>query len=155
MTFSRLERLIPPVIVFAFSILLIWLLNFLFPMAYTETAITRLVCALSFLAAGVIGVLSLMAFFKAGTTVNPVKVNTATTLVDTGLYAYSRNPMYLALALLLISFSAYLVNPLGILGVAFFVCFITLFQIIPEERALMDIFGERYQRYCQRVRRWI
>lgn len=152
---ANIELLIPPPIVFIFSIMVIWLLNMLFPIGYNQTLISLLFCALLFLAAGFIGALSLIAFIRAGTTANPVKVKTVSVLVETGLYSYSRNPMYLALALLLASFSIYLVNPLAIFGVLFFIGFITRFQIIPEERALSERFGDQYRTYCQRVRRWI
>lgn len=152
---ARLELLLPPPVVFSISILFIWLLNDFFPLGYNLTFVSLLLCILFFAAAGVIGVLSLAAFIRAKTTANPLRVSTASTLVETGLYAHSRNPMYLALALLLVSLSLYLVNPLSIFGLLLFIGFITRFQIIPEERALNKIFADRYSAYCRRVRRWI
>lgn len=156
MSLSLLELKAPPPIIFAISLLMAGLLNYFFPSAKLEK--TTLIWILSggcFLASGLIGLTSLAAFFRASTTVNPLKVKSATVLVDSGLYAFSRNPMYLALALLLLSICFYLANPFSLFGVLFFVVYITYFQIIPEERALLEIFGEKYRCYHKRVRRWL
>lgn len=156
MNFSLLELKAPPPIIFAVSLLMAGLLNYFFPSArFAKTTLIWILCGGCFLASGLIGLTSLVAFFKVRTTVNPVDVKSATVLVDSGLYAFSRNPMYLALALLLLSICFYLANPFSLFGVLFFVVYITYFQIIPEERALLSIFGEKYRRYCKRVRRWL
>ncbi|MBK5145318.1 isoprenylcysteine carboxylmethyltransferase family protein [Budviciaceae bacterium BWR-B9] len=152
---SALELRFPPPIIFAVSLLLIGLINWWFPSFRTASTLMSVVSGICFLASGIIGLSSLAMFYRQKTTVNPVKVNSATTLVDSGLYAFSRNPMYLALALLLLSICLWLGNLLSLAGVVLFIGFITRFQIIPEERALAEIFGENYQRYCQRVRRWL
>jgi len=67
----------------------------------------------------------------------------------------TRNPMYLGLALILFSFCIYLGNPLSILAVIAFIAYITRFQIIPEERALTEKFGQSYTQYRNSVRRWL
>ncbi|MCD1124544.1 isoprenylcysteine carboxylmethyltransferase family protein [Jinshanibacter sp. LJY008] len=152
---SVLELRFPPPIVFAVSLLLIGLINRWFPAFRIETTLMLVVSGICFLASGIIGLSSLAMFYREKTTVNPVRVNSATTLVDSGLYAFSRNPMYLALALLLLSICFWLGNLLGLAGVALFIAFITRFQIIPEERALMVLFGQRYQDYQRKVRRWL
>ncbi len=79
----------------------------------------------------------------------------ATTLVITGVYRFSRNPIYLGMAILLIGWAMMLMNWIGIIGVIVFVAFITRFQIIPEEKMLERIFTGEYKRYRSRVRRWI
>ncbi|WP_201346163.1 methyltransferase family protein [Pragia fontium] len=155
MSLSYLELRIPPPIIFMISLLLIALLNWLLPVNFPQTTLFMALCGVSFLASGLIGLISLRAFIRVKTTVNPIKVQSASTLVVNGLYGFSRNPMYLALALLLLSVCLYLANPWTALGVLFFVLFITRFQIIPEEKALTEEFGERYQAYRKRVRRWL
>ncbi|MFV0548539.1 MAG: methyltransferase family protein [Limnobaculum xujianqingii] len=152
---AALELRFPPPIIFVISLLVIGLINWWFPAFRTESTLMLVVSGVCFLASGIIGLSSLAMFYREKTTVNPIKVNSATTLVDSGLYAFSRNPMYLALALLLLSICLWLGNLLGLVGVVLFIAFITRFQIIPEERALTEVFGENYQRYCQRVRRWL
>jgi protein-S-isoprenylcysteine O-methyltransferase Ste14 len=99
-------------------------------------------------------IMAAVTFFRAKTTVNPMKPDRASTLVATGLYRFSRNPMYASLLVLLTGWSLYLGNPLAIFLLVFFVWYMTRFQIQPEERALTDKFGDDYRDYCSRVRRW-
>lgn len=75
-------------------------------------------------------------------------------LVTKGVYRHSRNPIYLGMAVLLFGWALILTNWLSILGVFAFVWFITLFQVLPEENALEQIFGDEYRQYKHRVRRW-
>ena len=103
----------------------------------------------------VVALLGFRAFGEAKTTVNPVKIETASSLVTTGVYRYTRNPMYVGLASLLVAWAIYLAAPLTLLGPLAFVLYITRFQIIPEERALSRIFGRPYDDYRAMVRRWI
>jgi protein-S-isoprenylcysteine O-methyltransferase Ste14 len=116
----------------------------------------RLVLAILFGAFGlVMAALGFKAFVEAKTTINPVKIDTASSLVTTGVYRYTRNPMYVGLASLLVTWAIYLEAPLTLLGPLAFVLYITRFQIVPEERALSRIFGRLYDDYCARVRRWL
>jgi len=104
---------------------------------------------------GVIGIAGVLAFRQAQTTVNPVKPESASTVVSNGIFAYTRNPMYLALLLLLLAYAIWLENMLAFVGCPLFVAYMNRFQIYPEERALEGLFGERYLVYKQKVRRWI
>jgi protein-S-isoprenylcysteine O-methyltransferase Ste14 len=105
--------------------------------------------------AGILAISGFRAFGRAKTTVNPVKIEEASALVTTGIYRYTRNPMYLSLAALLLAWAVYLAVPWAFLGPAAFVLFITRFQIIPEERVLKAKFGSAYTSYQQQVRRWL
>ncbi len=95
------------------------------------------------------------AFSRARTTINPVNIEAASTLVTDGVYRYTRNPMYVGLAALLAAWAAYLGLAWAFLGPAVFVAFITRFQIMPEERVLQAKFGAAYTDYRARVRRWV
>lgn len=57
-----------------------------------------------------------ISFRRASTTVNPLKPETASSLVVSGIYEYSRNPMYLGFALFLLAWAIYLVSPVALLG---------------------------------------
>jgi protein-S-isoprenylcysteine O-methyltransferase Ste14 len=57
--------------------------------------------------------------------------------------------------LILLAVAVFFSNPLGLAGVVVFVAWMNLFQIPAEERALKARFGEAFERYCERVRRWI
>lgn len=102
-----------------------------------------------------IGVLGVVQFLRVGTTVHPTHPSRANRVVRSGLYGLSRNPMYLGLALVLGAFALGLAHPLSLLAVPAFVAYMNRFQIVPEERALLEKFGEPYAEYLKSVRRWI
>ena len=76
-------------------------------------------------------------------------------LVTTGIYAWSRNPMYVSLLCLLMGYSLQLGHVAAALGPILFVSYVTRFHIVPEESALEARFGDAYRAYKARVRRWI
>ncbi len=93
------------------------------------------------------------AFKRLGTPVIPFQRSTA--LVTTGLYRFTRNPMYLGLVAALVG-AAVLSGTLGAwLPIPAFVWILTTRFIHGEERFLEEIFGEAYVRYRRRVRRWL
>ncbi len=103
---------------------------------------------------GVIGAVALWHFFRARTTIDPRTPSKASQLVTNGLYAYTRNPMYLSFLLILLAWGLWLGNAFNTLLAAGFVGYMNRFQILPEEEALSRLFGKEYQRYCIAVRRW-
>ena len=94
-------------------------------------------------------------FARYKTTITPLKPSDATALVTEGMYRHSRNPMYLGLLLLTIASTIWFGNWLGIIINIVFIFLINILQIIPEEEALLKIFGEEYGEYKKNVRRWI
>ena len=123
---------------------------------------TTFTFALQYWLIGILLVLSLamllpavIQFYQHKTTVNPLRPEKANKLVVTGLYRYSRNPMYLGMALILLAWCLYLANPLNLFFLVGFIAYMNRFQIMPEERALETLFKEDFIAYKQRVRRWI
>ena len=94
-------------------------------------------------------------FAKFKTTITPLKPSDATALVTEGMYRYSSNPMYLGLILWTIASTIWFGTWLGIIINIVFIFLINFLQIIPEEEALLEIFGEEYEEYKKNVRRWI
>lgn len=94
-------------------------------------------------------------FRSAGTTVNPLRPQASTRLVCSGLHRFSRNPMYLGHATILLGVVVLLQHAAALFALPAYMVYVTRFQIIPEERALRERFGEDYRRYCSRVRRWL
>ena len=94
-------------------------------------------------------------FKKKDTTVNPMKPNETTKLVTDGFFKITRNPMYLGMLLFLLGLSIYNGLIVGLIFLPLFVGYITYFQIIPEENAMLEIFGEEFTLYMKKVRRWI
>lgn len=107
------------------------------------------------LAGTLVAISGVISFRKAQTTVNPLQPEKASRLVVNGVFRFSRNPMYLGMALVCIAWVIYLASPWCLFGVLAFVLFITRFQIIPEERAMRRLFGDQFARYQAETRRWI
>jgi protein-S-isoprenylcysteine O-methyltransferase Ste14 len=78
----------------------------------------------------------------------------ATKLLSTGIYAVSRNPMYLGLVGILCGISIILGSWFSFLIIPIFVFYINKYQIIPEERAMKALFKDEYLSYCDKVKRW-
>ena len=116
----------------------------------------RVISALAWLVIGIaIALAGVVSFRRAKTTVNPLKPESSSSLVSTGIYRHTRNPMYVGMAITLVGWAAYLASLPALLGVLFFVLYITQFQIKPEERVLASLFGAEYADYMSRVRRWL
>ena len=94
-------------------------------------------------------------FKKSKTTINPIKFKKVNKLVTSGIYKYSRNPMYLGLLMIVISSSIFYLNLYSILTPLFFYLWINRFQIKREEIFLKDKFGKEYLSYKNNTRRWI
>jgi protein-S-isoprenylcysteine O-methyltransferase Ste14 len=103
-------------------------------------------------AAAVAGV---VAFRRHKTTVNPLTPDQTTSLVASGIYRVTRNPMYLGFLLMLAGWSLYLANWVAALLLPVFVVYMNRFQIQPEERALREKFGRSFIEYMSAVRRWL
>ena len=94
-------------------------------------------------------------FKKSKTTINPIKFKKVNKLVTSGIYKYSRNPMYLGLLMIVISSSIFYLNIYSISTPLFFYLWINRFQIKREEVFLTEKFGEDYLSYKKKTRRWI
>ena len=87
--------------------------------------------------------LAIFLFKKNKTTVNPINPEEATTLVTTGIFSITRNPMYLGLFFVICSTVLFFGSWFGIIILIFFVWYINKFQIIPEEEAMEKLFGNK------------
>jgi protein-S-isoprenylcysteine O-methyltransferase Ste14 len=116
----------------------------------------RHVLALLLVAAGAgVAAAGVIAFRRHKTTVNPFTPDQSSSLVASGIYGVSRNPMYLGFLLALAGWGVYLANAVAVLGLPAFVAYMNRFQIGPEERALGQRFGPQFADYASRVRRWL
>ena len=102
-----------------------------------------------------VSVIGVLQFRRARTTVNPLQPEAASSLVTGGIYRWTRNPMYLGMALALAGWGLYLGNFGALALVGVFVMYIDRYQIDPEERALAARFGDAFAAYRRRVRRWL
>lgn len=146
---------IPPVLQFLLCGALAMLASYFLPRLSYDSSILKIPTYVIGLAGILLLISAVAAFVNARTTVNPHKPETASKLVTTGLYRISRNPMYLAMAMLLIAGATLLGNWAAFIGPVVFVALITYLQIKPEEEVLTGQFGDAYIAYCQQTRRWI
>ena len=147
-----MKNTVPPPIVTLICVLLIYLSKPFFPELIFNYSSQ---ISLFFLISGLIIILiSFQIFKKEKTTINPIKIEKASSLVTNGIFKYSRNPMYLGMLLILISISIKFNFYGGILIVGFFFYFITYFQILPEEKAMLKLFGKDFINYKNKTRRW-
>ena len=94
-------------------------------------------------------------FIKSKTTIDPIKFKKVNKLITSGIYRYSRNPMYLGLLILVTSTSIFYLNIFSITTPFFFYFWINRFQIKREEIFLTKKFGKEYLLYKTKTRRWI
>jgi protein-S-isoprenylcysteine O-methyltransferase Ste14 len=152
---NALELKIPPPVVALLIAAAMWGIS-LATLSAEVSAPIRVVAAIAIALAGVgIAISGTIAFRRARTTVNPLKPETTSSLVTSGVYRFTRNPMYVGLALLLLAWAAFLSSALALLGPLVFILYISRFQIVPEERVLSGMFGAAYSTYQAKVRRWL
>ena len=94
-------------------------------------------------------------FIKSKTTIDPIKFKKVNKLIISGIYKYSRNPMYLGLLMIVISTSIFYLNIFSITTPFVFYFWINRFQIRREEIFLTEKFGKEYVSYKTKTRRWI
>jgi protein-S-isoprenylcysteine O-methyltransferase Ste14 len=143
----------PPPLTALLNVLFGALLNWLWPIPIiSENLRWPLGLLFIFLGLGIIISCSRL-FKKAQTNIEPWK--TTSNIVTTGVYGFSRNPIYLSFILIGLGI-AFAVNSLWIvLMQVSVVLLIQKFVIAKEERYLESKFGAEYRNYTSRVRRWL
>jgi protein-S-isoprenylcysteine O-methyltransferase Ste14 len=149
-----LELRIPPVVLALLFGAAMASLAYAVPASVSIPATLPIAGALVFTGASV-ALAGVGAFRRQKTTVNPFTPERSSSLVATGIYRFSRNPMYLGLLLALVGWSVYLANWVSALLLPAFVAYMNRFQIQPEEQALSERFAPEYLAYAKAVRRWL
>ena len=144
---------IPPPIVTLFFGLCIYLSRPYFP-EFSNSVLNSLSIIL-FVVGIFVFASAVLSFKKQKTTVNPISIEKASSLVISGIFKYSRNPMYLGMSFVLLGL-AFKFNLIGgLLFTSIFMSFITIFQIKPEEVAMEKLFEQQWKDYIKNVRRWL
>jgi protein-S-isoprenylcysteine O-methyltransferase Ste14 len=151
----RLELKVPPPVVAVLVAMIMWLAAWAAPALRFEMPGRRVIAACVALIGVAVSIAGVVSFRRARTTVNPLKPESASSLVVSGVYRISRNPMYVGMALLLLGWAVWLMNVMAFVILPAFVLYISRFQIRPEEAAMTTLFGEEYAAYRSRVRRWL
>lgn len=152
--FNALELKVPPLaLVFVFGALMRLVSAF---SLFTIALPWRSAFALIFVTVGLAIVLTgVLTFRRMKTTVNPLTPEATTAMVTSGIYRFTRNPMYVGFFLVLAGWAIYLSNVLAFAFLPLFVWYMNRFQILPEERALVSKFSEAFTLYKRSVRRWV
>jgi len=144
---------IPPPLVYAAVFGFGYLLQIYFPVDLLSRSACRLLASLCMAASGILGVWSIVWFWRART--SPLLMQPSTALITTGPYRFTRNPLYVSLALMYVGlalwfsvFWALVLLPVVIVAVRYYV-------IAGEERYLERKFGHKYLDYKKSVRRWL
>jgi protein-S-isoprenylcysteine O-methyltransferase Ste14 len=134
-------------------VVLAYVLSWLIPLPFTVPPVLQVMGFLLVILGFLLGVGALMAFRRAGTTANPR--GQAVHLVTSGIYGFTRNPIYLGFLLIVIGISLDSGSFWGILLAPFLVILFDQLVIRPEEEYLTSKFGEQFKTYQEKVRRWI
>jgi protein-S-isoprenylcysteine O-methyltransferase Ste14 len=149
-----LESKVPPPAVVLVMAVFMWLISRAVPPLHFDLPAHRWLAGVLVSTGFLTGISGVVTFLKAKTTVDPTKPR-ASSLVTWGVYAISRNPMYLGGLIMLLGWAFFLLNALAFLFLPVYVFYINRFQLAPEERALTSLFGETYVAYHARTRRWL
>ena len=144
---------IPPPIVTLFFGLCIYFSRSYFP--EFSNSVLNLLSIISFVVGIFVFAAAVSSFKKQKTTVNPISIENASSLVVSGIFKYSRNPMYLGMSIVLLGLTFKFNVIGGLLLTGIFMLFITIFQIKPEEVAMEKLFDQEWKDYTKNVRRWL
>lgn len=150
-----MNRWISPPVAFAIAAVAMWGVGRALDFGRFHFPIQRALAIALVVLGLIVLVASLRRFAAAGTTPNPMQPRKASQLVTSGIYAWTRNPMYVGDAIILAGIAVWMGSVLNLLLVAAFIAYIDRVQIAAEEQALAANFGERYAEYRKRVRRWL
>jgi len=149
-----MELKVPPALIFlCFGLMMSLLAKFL-PIGYFDFFGRLLLIKILVGFSVTIALLALFQYKKASKSIGSTKSDKASSLVVGGIFKFSRNPIYLSLLLMLLALAVFLGNAFNILIAAGFVGYMNRFQIIPEEKILLNKFGRSFKDYCILTRRW-
>jgi protein-S-isoprenylcysteine O-methyltransferase Ste14 len=144
--------LLRPPVIFLCAVLVGIALNWFWPLKFLPGNM-RLLGPLVTVGAVVLFLLSYREFRAAGTSARGS--TSSTTIVQTGPYRFSRNPIYLAFILFVLGLSVWLNNLWMLVTLIPAIGFIAMVVIPREERFLERNFNDQYSSYKARVRRWL
>lgn len=152
---NRLAMKLPPLALVVIMAVFMWIVSVVTP-TFDFYLPAKYLCAVSLALIGAaICLAGVASFRRAKTTVNPMKPDSTSSLVVSGIYKYTRNPMYVGFALVLLGWAAFLSSLVALAFVPVFIVYIDRFQIRPEERVLTSLFPQEYPAYRTKVRRWV
>ncbi|MDG1995320.1 MAG: isoprenylcysteine carboxylmethyltransferase family protein [Emcibacteraceae bacterium] len=128
-------------------------IDYLFPLSFGSDAMLETAGIIIFLLGLIIAVLSFKIF--ASNKQSPSVHASASKIYQSGVYAYSRNPIYLGITLWLVAAALYFDNVWLLIITVPLILFMNKVVIEKEEAYLTSKFGDDYLSYKKKVRRWI
>lgn len=150
---ASVKRVIYPPMWLAFGIVTQFVCNEYLPGARFTSTAGQVAGSVILLAGLAMLVVAGGLFKQADTDLIPFKDVRA--LVTSGVYRFTRNPMYLGMALVLLGCAVVVGAATAFLVPVVFAMIIQFRFILPEEQMLIALFPEEFPAYCRRVRRWI
>ena len=151
---KSLELKVPPVMVVLLLLLGMFISRSYFPIFPIPSGLATGFAIAIICCANVFGIMAARDFSKFKTTLNPHAPQNTTYLVTKGVYAVTRNPMYVALIMVVAAGGIYLMHAGVIVFVVIAFFYLQEFQIKPEEKMLENKFGEAFTKYKNTVPRW-
>jgi len=144
---------VPAPFYFAAALLLAWPLQMLSPLTLVRGRAADVLGAVSCMVVAALSALGVRALRRGGTSMRPDRP--AAFLVTGGPFAWSRNPIYLSLGILVASLGVWTRNAWMLVLLPPTLLLVTRLVIVPEETYLRRRFEESYRQYRQRVPRWL
>ncbi|MCX5852504.1 MAG: isoprenylcysteine carboxylmethyltransferase family protein [Deltaproteobacteria bacterium] len=145
--------LFPPPLNYFIGFLFAYAMNRFYPIPMVGPPLSIVLALIAVTPSAVLGLWSLLEFWRARTNFLPHKPSSS--LVIVGPYRVTRNPMYLSLALLYVSFGFLLSIAWTFIILPMVIFIMNVYVIRREESYLESRFGEQYRAYTQQVHRWL
>ena len=145
--------MIPPPLIYITGFLFAYAMNRFYPIPLLVPPLSIVLALLAVTPSAVLGLWSLLKFWRART--NPFPHKPSSSLVIVGPYRVTRNPMYVSLALLYVSFGFLLSIAWAFVVLPAVIMIVNIYVIRREESYLESKFGEQYRAYKKQVRRWL
>jgi protein-S-isoprenylcysteine O-methyltransferase Ste14 len=152
---DALELKVPPIVLGPVAALVMWPVSAVAPHATAPMWIRVAIAAALCVPAVLLVAFAYAAFGREHVAKDSTHPEQTAALVTSGVFAHTRNPMYLSQLLVLLALAVVLSSPLALVLAVGFALYVRRFQIMPEERALRERFGSEYEDYLHRVRRWV
>ena len=143
----------PPPLWYALAVLIGVLLDRRWPLPIATSPLTTIAAVVFVIGWVAISFHSIARFRRSKTSIVPIRP--AEALVSSGPYRYTRNPMYVSLALLTIACGLFLATWWPLVLLVPTLAIVQQVVILPEERYLGRRFASEYEAYARRVRRWV
>ncbi len=144
---------IPPPLVYIIALVVGYFLQSRFPLPFIPQPYAMIAGDVALALGIALALTSIVTMLRGKGTVNTNAASQA--LVTTGVYRFSRNPMYVSNTLLYIGFALLLGLTWALIFLPLPLIYTQVAVILPEERFLTRHFGDAYRAYQARVRRWL